>query len=161
MKQRRLFAALLLATIVALALAGPALGAKLGGADQGGRLFTTTLSGAEEVDPITGALGAGDSDGSGLATLTVNPGQGEVCYALSVEDIMLPAIGAHIHFGDAGKNGPIVVPLNPPDASGVSSGCAEVSRGLAKAIIQDPDAYYVNVHTTDFPSGAIRGQLSK
>jgi hypothetical protein len=161
MKQRRLFAALLLAAIVALALAGPASGAKLGGADQGGRLFTTTLSGAEEVDPITGDLGAGDPDGSGLATLTVNPGQSEVCYELSVEDILLPAIGAHIHVGNAGENGPVVVPLNPPDASGVSGGCAEVSRGLAKAIIQDPDAYYVNVHTTDFPNGAIRGQLSK
>ena len=161
MKQRRLFAALLLAAIVALTLGGPASAAKLVGADQGGRPFTTTLSGAEEVHPMTGALGAGDPDGSGLATLTVNPGQGEVCYELSVEDIMLPAIGAHIHFGDAGANGPIVVPLNPPNASGVSSGCAEVSRELALAIIQDPEGYYVNVHTSDFPAGAIRGQLSK
>jgi len=156
MKQRPLFAAL-----AALALAGPASAAKLAGAEQGGRLFTTTLSGAEEVDPITGALGAGDPDGSGLATLTVNPGQEEVCYEISVEDIMLPAIGAHIHVGDAGENGPVVVPLNPPDASGFSSGCAEVPRELALTIIQDPEGYYVNVHTTDFPNGAIRGQLSK
>src|SRR5215210_6758455 len=116
MKQRRLFAALLLAALAALVLAGPALAAQLGGADHGGRLFTTTLSGAEEVDPETGALGAGDPDGSGSATLTVNPGQKEVCYELSVEDIMLPAIGAHIHVGDAGENGPVVVPLVPPDA---------------------------------------------
>ena len=161
MKQRRLVAALLLTALAALALAGPASAAKLGGADHGGRLFTTTLSGAEEVDPLTGALGAGDPDGSGLATLTVNPGQMEVCYELSVEDIMLPAIGAHIHVGDAGENGPVVVPLIPPDASGVSSGCEEVSRELALAIIQDPEDYYVNVHTEDFPAGAIRGQLSK
>ena len=160
MKQRRLFAALLLAALAALVLAGPALAAQLGGADHGGRLFTTTLSGAEEVDPVTGALGAGDPDGSGLATLTVNPGQKEVCYELSVEDITLPAIGAHIHVGDAGENGPVVVPLvPPPDATGVSSGCAQVSRELALAIIQDPENYYVNVHTTDFESGALRGQL--
>jgi hypothetical protein len=159
MKQRRLLVALLLTAIVALALSGPAAAAKLGGTDQGGRFFTTTLSGAEEVDPITGALGAGDPDGSGLATLTVNPGQREICYELSVEDIMLPAIGAHIHEGAAGENGPVVVPLNPPDASGVSSGCAEVSRELALAIIQDPENYYVNVHTTDFENGALRGQL--
>jgi hypothetical protein len=161
MKQRRLFAALLLAALAALALAGPASAAKMGGADHGGRLFTTALSGAEEVDPITGDLGAGDPDGSGLATLTINPGQEEVCYELSVEDIMLPAIGAHIHVGDAGENGPVVVPLTPPDASGVSSGCAQVSRELALAIIQDPEGYYVNVHTTDFENGAIRGQLSE
>lgn len=161
MKRRRLFAALLLAALAALALAGPASAAKLGGADHGGRLFTTTLSGAEEVDPETGALGAGDPDGSGLATLTVNPGQKEVCYEISVEDITLPAIGAHIHVGDAGENGPVVVPLTPPDASGVSSGCAEVPRELALAIIQNPEGYYVNIHTSDFESGAIRGQLSK
>jgi len=96
-----------------------------------------------------------------LATLTVNPGQKEVCYELSVEDITLPAIGAHIHVGDAGENGPVVVPLTPPDASGLSSGCAEVSRELALAIIKNPENYYINVHTTDFPNGAIRGQLSK
>jgi hypothetical protein len=161
MKLRPLFAALLLAALAALALAGTASAAKLGGAEQGGRLFTTTLSGAEEVDPITGALGAGDPDGSGLATLTVNPGQEEVCYELSVEGITLPAIGAHIHVGDAGENGPVVVPLNPPDASGVSSGCAQVPRELALAIMQNPENYYVNVHTTDFPNGALRGQLSK
>ena len=161
MKLRPLFAALLLAALVALALAGTASAAKLGGADQGGRLFTTTLSGAEEVNPLTGALGAGDPDGSGLATLTVNPGQEEVCYELSVEGITLPSIGAHIHVGDAGENGPVVVPLNPPDASGVSSGCAQVPRELSLAIIQNPENYYVNVHTTDFPNGALRGQLSK
>ena len=158
-KQRRLFAALLLAALAALALAGPASAAKLGGADQGGRLFTTTLSGAEEVDPVTGALGAGDPDGSGLAALTVNPGQQEICYELGVENIMLPAIGAHIHVGGAGENDPVVVPLTPPDASGVSSGCAPVSRELALAIIQNPENYYVNVHTSDFPNGGVRGQL--
>jgi hypothetical protein len=161
LKRRRLLAALLLAALAALALAGPASAAKLGGADHGGRLFTTTLSGAEEVDPVTGALGAGDPDGSGLATLTVNPGQEEVCYELSVEGITLPAIGAHIHVGAAGENGPVVVPLTPPDASGVSSGCAEVSRELALEIIRNPENYYVNVHTSDFENGAIRGQLSK
>jgi ABC-type sugar transport system substrate-binding protein len=55
MKQRRLFAVLLLAAIAALAIAGPASAAKLGvgGADQGGRQLTTTLTGAQEV-PVPG-----------------------------------------------------------------------------------------------------------
>lgn len=157
--RERLALTLVLALIGALLVVGPALAAKLGDASHGGRHFTTTLSGAEEVDPVTGAPGAGDPDGSGLATLTVNPGQEEVCYELSVEDIMLPAIGAHIHVGNAGENGPVVVPLVPPGADGASSGCAAVSRVLALAIIQNPENYYVNVHTTDYPSGAIRGQL--
>jgi hypothetical protein len=157
MKQRRLLVALLLTAIVALALAGPAAAAKLGGADQGGRPFTTTLLGAAEVDPMTGALGAGDPDGSGLATLTVNPGQEQLCFELSVTDIA-PAMAAHVHVGAAGINGPVVVTLVPP-TSGFSSGCTFVSRDLARAIINNPEDYYVNVHNVDFPNGALRGQL--
>ena len=159
MNPGRLGIVLAVALMGALLLAAPALAAKVDNADHGGRPFSTVLSGEEEVDPVTGEVGVGDPDGSGLATITVNPGQGEICYELSVEDITLPAIGAHIHVGPAGENGPVVVPLTPPDSSGFSSGCAEVSRELAKAIIQNPENYYVNVHTTDFPNGAIRGQL--
>ena len=160
MKRKRLVVALFLAVLVALALAGPAWAAKIGGADQGGRPFSTVLTGEAEVNDA-GDPNQGDLDGIGSATITVNPGQGEVCHELSVEDITLPAIGAHIHEGVAGENGPIVVELVPPDANGVSSGCTQVSRELALEIIQDPENYYVNVHTSDFPAGALRGQLSK
>src|ERR671913_2361644 len=134
MRGRRLLLSLVLAAVVALALAGAASAARLDVADHGGRPFSTELTGAAEVP------GPGDPDGRGTATITVNPGQGEVCYELSVGDITLPAIGAHIHVGDAGENGPVVVPLEEPDASGVSSGCAEVSRELALTIIQDPES---------------------
>jgi hypothetical protein len=58
----------------------------------------------------------------------------------------------------AGVNGPVVVPLAPP-TTGASGGCVEVDRALVRAIIKDPQNYYVNVHNTDFPGGAIRGQL--
>ena len=160
MKHRRLFAALLLAALAALALAGPASAAKIGGVDQGGRPFSTVLTGEAEVNN-EGVPNQGDLDGTGSATITVNPGQGEVCYELRVMDITLPAVGAHIHEGVAGENGPVVVPLAPPDANGVSSGCTPVSRELALEIIQDPENYYVNVHTSDFLAGALRGQLSK
>ena len=158
MKRKRLLAALFLAALVALALAGPAWAAKIGGADQGGRPFSTVLTGEAEVND-EGVPNQGDLDGTGSAKITVNPGQREVCYELSVAGITLPATGAHIHEGVAGENGPVVVPLEPPDANGVSSGCVEVSRELALAIIQDPENYYVNVHTSDFPAGALRGQL--
>jgi hypothetical protein len=160
MKQRRLFAVLLFAALAALALVGPASAAKIGGADQGGRPFSTELTGEAEVTN-EGVPNQGDLDGTGSAMITVNPGQGEVCYEISVEDIRLPASGAHIHEGVAGENGPIVVELIPPDANGDSSGCTPVSRELALAIIQDPENYYVNVHNEPFPGGALRGQLSK
>ena len=153
MKQRRLFATLLLAAIAALAIAGPASAAKLGVADQGGRQLTTTLTGEQEV-PVPG-----DPDGIGFATVTVNPGQGVLCYELSVSGIA-PATAAHIHEAPPGVAGPVVVELLPP-TDGSSGGCVDVGRALAKEILQDPADYYVNVHNTEFPGGALRGQLSK
>jgi CHRD domain len=150
---------LVLAALLSLALAGAASAGRLDGADTGGRPLSTMLTGEQEVDPVTGAVGVGDLDGSGTATIIVNPGQEEVCWEISAEDITLPATDAHIHVAPVGKAGPVVVTLTPPDASGFSSGCTEVPRELALAIIQNPDDYYVNVHNSDFLAGAIRGQL--
>jgi len=113
----------------------------------GGAPRVTTLSGAEEVPPA-------DPDGSGFATIVLDHGQETVCWAISFANITAP-FAAHIHVAPAGVNGPIVVPLNP-----IISGCTAVDRDLIKAIIQDPELYYVNVHNADFPGGAIRGQLS-
>lgn len=121
----------------------------------GGRPFTTTLTGEAEVP------GPGDPDGSGTASLTLNPGLEEVCFELSVSNIALPAIGAHIHVGTADVAGPVVVPLIPPDESGTSSGCVHADRDLILQIIRNPEGYYVNVHSTEFPPGAVRGQLSR
>lgn len=123
----------------------------------GGRRFTTTLTGAAEVP------GPGDPDGSGTATIWLNHGQGRVCFEITVSNITLPATGAHIHVGTVTEFGPVVVPLTPPNSSGFSSGCVEdVSRELIKNIIQNPEGYYVNVHTVPlYAAGAVRGQLSK
>jgi hypothetical protein len=126
-------------------------------AADGGRRFTTTLTGAAE------APGPGDPDGSGTATVWLNHGQGRVCWEIQVFDVA-PISAAHIHVAPEGSPGPVVVPLFPPlpDASGFSSGCMEnVDRDLIKDIIQNPQDYYINVHNADFQPGALRGQLSK
>ena len=121
--------------------------------DQGGRPLSTALTGSEEVP------GPGDTDGSGQVEITLNHGQGQVCWDLRVEDIAT-ATAAHIHRGVAGVAGDVVVTLTPP-ADGSSDGCADVDRELIKEILQDPAQFYVNVHNADFPNGAVRGQLGK
>jgi hypothetical protein len=118
-------------------------------ADDGGAPRTTSLTGAEEVN-------GGDPDGSGWAMITLNHGQGMVCWEIAFEGIDAP-FAAHIHRAVAGVNGPVVVPTFNPS---INSGCGAVDPDLIKDIIQNPENYYVNVHNAAFPGGALRGQLS-
>lgn len=122
-------------------------------AKKGGKKLSATLTGAAEVP------GPGDPDGAGTATLRLRVGQAQICHTLTVSNITLPASAAHIHVGAVGVAGPVVVPLTTPDADGSVEGCATATRALVKQIIQNPAGYYVNVHTSDFPAGAVRGQL--
>ena len=121
-----------------------------------GRPLAADLFGANEFP------GPGDADGAGIARLRLNQGQGRICYTIEVRNIALPASLAHIHVGAAGVAGPPVVTLVAPGANGSSEACATgVAKPLIKAIRKDPAEYYVNVHNSQFPNGAVRGQLEK
>jgi hypothetical protein len=109
---------------------------------------------------MTGAAerpGPGDPDGSGTAWFWINRGQDRICYVLQVENVD-NIIAAHIHIAPATDPGPVVVPLNAP-VGGTSSGCADVEAGFAKTLSKNLADYYVNVHSVEFPGGAVRGQL--
>jgi hypothetical protein len=134
-----------LAALVAFSAAAPA--------QQGGRPFKVQLSGTAEVP------GPGDPDGTGTASLRINPGKGQLCYTLTVAKIE-PATAAHIHRGTSTEAGDVVVPLDAP-ASGSSKACATVTRELAQEIIRNPSAFYINVHNKPFPKGAVRGQIGR
>ena len=138
--------------ITLLAVSGATLHAS---ADDGGRKFTTTLLGANERP------GPGDPDGTGIASLRLNPGTEEVCFALTYANLT-DVQAAHIHKAPADSPGPVVVPLFEGfDTDGTIEGCVSEDRDLILAIIQHPEEYYVNLHGTAFGPGAIRGQLSK
>ena len=128
----------------------------IAGADHGGAPFSTPMSQEVTATPVW----SGDPDGTGTALLTVNRGQREVCWDLSVSDIVLPATFAHIHKAPPGVRGGIVVSLSAPGNSGRATGCASnVDPALLSEILVTPASFYVNVHTTDYPAGAVRGQL--
>ena len=146
--RKQLLVGLVAALAATLAFAGAAQ------ADDGGRPFTVTLTGAAEVP------GPGDPDATGTASLRLNPGQAEVCLDIDWADVDGTVVAGHIHVGDPGVAGPIVVPLFAGSGDGDSvTGCVTAERDLIRAIIRNPEDYYVNVHSTTFPAGAIRGQL--
>jgi CHRD domain len=116
----------------------------------GGRAFTIAMTGEAESP-------AGDPVATGTSTIRMRAGQGQVCYRIAVRN--LTAVAAHIHRGASSVAGPVVVPLNTPNASGAASGCTAVARPLVAAMLKTPASYYVNVHTAEFPGGAVRGQL--
>ena len=78
----------------------------------GGRPFEITMTGAAERP------GPGDPDGSGTALITLNQGQGTIRFDITVANITLPTVGAHIHVGNSNEPGPVVVPLTPRDVTG-------------------------------------------
>jgi CHRD domain len=111
------------------------------------------LTGAAEVP------GPGDNNGSGTAQVTLDSDKNEVCYDLSLTKLD-DATAAHIHEGAADKSGPVKVPFDAPKG-GSAKGCKTADAAVVKDIMANPASYYVNVHSTAHPNGAIRGQLSK
>lgn len=132
--------------------------------------FRTTLTGENEVP------GPGDEDAEGTAVVafstTTNATTGAVsptlCWMIDVKGLEDKATAAHIHKAPATEAGDVAVTLTPPpDADGFAQDCANAasfSRAMGSSariaeIKAQPENYYVNVHNTEFPDGAVRGQL--
>lgn len=113
--------------------------------------LTAALTAQEEVpDP-------GPAGGKGTAELSVDSNAGQLCYKLTHERIGTPT-AAHVHKGSAGVAGPVTV--NFDYAANGDQACVSVDASRLAEIVGDPGGHYVNVHTADYPQGAIRGQLA-
>ena len=132
------------------------------------QVYVATLSGDKEVPPVT-------TQATGTAGFS-QPHLNNMTYGIKVSNIGNVTM-AHIHQGKEGQNGPVVVTLFKADnATGTGPVNGQLVGGtitndklegplagkslevdLAK-VIQDGEAY-VNVHTTENPDGAIRGQI--
>ena len=111
------------------------------------------MSGDQEVP------GPGDPDAQGLARMTINVADGEVCVEWDIVD-MDAAVAAHIHAGAVGVSGNIIVTLPTPAPDGTGSDCVTgLDAATLQPIVDNPNDYYVNVHTASFENGAIRGQV--
>ena len=97
-------------------------------------------------------------DGSGKAEVSVAKNLDRICYDVHNIRGIGPITAAHIHEGATGVNGPPVITLTKAPEGGFK-GCVDAPEWLQDAMKANFSGYYVNIHTTDYPNGAIRGQL--
>jgi CHRD domain len=102
---------------------------------------------------------ATDADGRGTAKLRLDRARKRVCYTINVRNID-DVVAAHIH---RHSDGGIVVDLvTAPEAGNRFTGCTkDVAKSQIRRILRRPRRFYVNVHTTPFPGGAVQGTLRK
>ncbi|MRD45686.1 CHRD domain-containing protein [Caenimonas koreensis DSM 17982] len=114
-------------------------------------IYEATLSGAQEVP-------ANASKGRGAAEVMFNHNTSKLTWKITYSDVTSPTMG-HIH-GPApmGKNAGVVIPFanvitQPIQGEAVltSAQAADLMAGL----------WYVNIHSTQFPGGEVRGQLQR
>ncbi|WP_343343735.1 CHRD domain-containing protein [Sphingomicrobium sp. XHP0239] len=100
--------------------------------------------------------GGGDMDGYARAEVTVSGTLDRVCYEIDEVRGVVPT-AAHIHEGNEGQTGRPVVTLE--DNDGTWSGCVNSDGPVRDHIERMPSMHYVQIHTAEYPNGAIRGQL--
>lgn len=127
-----------------VAIAGLAVGGGIAMAAQS----TVMLSGAQEVPAVT-------TQAMGEGTISINP---DKTVSGSVTTSGVAATMAHIHVAAAGKNGPIIIPLEKKgDNQWVVPANAKLTDTQYKAY--EAGDLYVNVHSDAHKGGEIRAQI--
>ena len=139
-------------------------------------VFSAILRPANEVPPVGNVESAGSGamqvtllltrDGSGAIT----GGTADFYFQMNGFPGNITVIGAHIHPGVAGVNGPVIVSTgltaNLPFVPGSGTGefratGIPVDAATAQALVNNPAGFYFNIHSPLNPGGFARGQLSR
>lgn len=133
----------------------------------GGTVLAASLRGAGEV-PVAGGPAVGDKDGAALEFIRIKGDK--VSVAVTWRGTGRPTL-LHIHQGAKGVNGGVKVDFGKLLGGGSGSGKVKghsvvgtvrvKDARLLDALKSDPGAFYANLHTAEFPGGAVRGQLHK
>jgi len=137
------------------AIAGLATLCGVAGAGQQEFVFNANLSGDNEVPPA-------DTPALGFFTGVFDADDQSFAFNWLISDNLVgdpSAPGAHIHMGPPDENGPIVFGF--ADDVWELSGSA-VWEDMSDAMVDELFAgnLYANFHTTQFPGGEVRGQIT-
>ncbi|MGH4032528.1 CHRD domain-containing protein [Actinomycetota bacterium Odt1-20B] len=128
-------------------------------AARGGALLVASMNGANEV-PVPGGPAVGDKDGKALEFVQVKGDR--VTVTVKWRGTGRPTM-LHIHQGGKGVNGGVKVDftklLGAVKGNSVTGTVKVADAALLKQLKADPGGFYANLHTAEFPGGAVRGQL--
>jgi hypothetical protein len=115
-------------------------------------IFEATLSGAQEVPPVTTAA-------TGTAEVSLNNNTNLLTWKVTYMGLSAPPTGAHIHGPAApGQNAGVAIPFANIGAQPVVGQASLTPQQVADLAA---GLWYVNIHTSNFPGGEIRGQLRR
>lgn len=120
------------------------------------RRFSAALTGAQEVPPVV-------TNAMGMGTFILDEKKRRLVYAIVFRDLSSPFLFAHFHLGAAGANGPVLEEIkgwtlsDDKTAGAVTAVWDRLPRKTMRAF--KSNGVYVNVHSTNFPAGEIRGQV--
>jgi hypothetical protein len=119
------------------------------------RLVARQMLGENEIPDDSGDP---DAEGSAVFTFKSN---GQICCDFFVEGLaqgdFVTAI--HIHAGASDEEGPPVVDFSAFADEADLAGCVNANQQVFDDILASPTQFYANLHTGDFPDGAVRDQL--
>jgi hypothetical protein len=131
-----------------------------GDAPKGGKRLEADLTAGAEVP------GPGDPNLSGSADLRVEPRRNRICFDVDLDgasDAAENVVALHIHPGVAGEacdTEDCPAPIDLDFANQGLRGCVKkIGTLVLNAIVEEPEHFYLHVHTSGFPAGAVRGQL--
>ena len=114
---------------------------------------SAALTGSQENPPV---LTVAD----GTANFLVDSSSGQISGSLTTNEITANA--AHIHIGDPGINGPVIIGLaQSAPGSGVWTVPANSTLTGTQLAALNSGGLYANVHTDLHPGGQIRGQIGR
>jgi len=139
------------ATAVAVASSLALAGSTLAGGTV--HTFCLTMTGDQEVPPA-------DPAGFASGVLTIDTATNTVAWNFAYTNVAAPTM-MHIHTGAAGVNGPVIVNMGVATSGGPNTliGSTTTSATNVNNILANPTGFYVNIHNSPFPGGAVRGQL--
>lgn len=111
-----------------------------------------TLTGAEVV------TSGGDPDGYATAQLSVSDALDQICYDVNNVRNLAPITSLTINRAVRGQVGPAIIRVTQANEGGWKN-CIKRSEWQEQSFEYAPGAYYIQISTTQFPNGAIRGQF--